>query len=103
MHQGCSAARGEGRGGEEGWTRGGGFGGLSRTKTDRQKLQRAFAQALLCPMPALRRIVDLDRPTEAQILSAARRFDVRPNVIMTILINRGYLPRETTADMLEAA
>ena len=89
--------------GDELWTRGRSFGVISRAKTDRQKYQRAFAQALLCPMVALQRIVNLNEPTVDQIGQAARYFDVRRNVIMTILINRGYLPHETAADWLEAA
>lgn len=89
--------------GDEVWTGGRGFGVVSRSRTDRQKFQRAFAQALLCPMEALRQIVDVTRPTREQIVRAATRFGVRDSVIITILRNRGYLPRETMADWLEAA
>lgn len=89
--------------GDEVWTGGQGFGVISRSRTDRQKFQRAFAQALLCPMDALRQIVDVNRPTREQVARAANRFGVRDSVIITILRNRGYLPRETMADWLEAA
>ena len=89
--------------GDEVWRRGRGLGIVSRGRSDRQKFQRAFAQTLLCPMFALRRTVDLDQPTPEQIDAAARRFGVRSSVIATILVNRGYLPRETIADWLEAA
>lgn len=89
--------------GDEVWTGGQGFGVVSRTRTDRQKFQRAFAQAFLCPMEALRDIIDVSRPTREQIVRAASRFGVRDSVIITILRNRGYLPRESMADWLEAA
>lgn len=89
--------------GDEVWTGGQGLGVVSRARTDRQKFQRAFAQTLLCPIFVLRRIVDLERPTPEQIDQAARRFGVRNSVIVTILVNRGYLPRESVSDWLEAA
>lgn len=89
--------------GDEVWTGGRGFGVISRSRTDRQKFQRAFAQALLCPMEALRDVVDVNRPTREQIVRAAIRFGVRDSVIVTILRNRGYLPRESMADWIEAA
>ena len=89
--------------GDEVWTQGNGFGVVSRTKTDRQKFQRAFAQALLCPISGLRKIIDFSRPTEEDIVEAARHYYVRPSVIMTILINRGYLPWNIMADTFEAA
>jgi hypothetical protein len=89
--------------GDQIWTNGNGFGVVSRAKTDRQKFQRAFAQELLCPMNILRDIVDVNRPTPEQIGRAARHFRVRDTVIATILVNRGYLPRDTIADWLEAA
>lgn len=89
--------------GDEVFTGGRGLGVVSRARTDRQKFQRAFAQTLLCPIFELRRIVDLERPTPEQIDQAAKRFGVRNSVIITILMNRGYLPRETVSDWLEAA
>lgn len=89
--------------GDEVWTGGRGFGVISRSRTDRQKFQRAFAQALLCPMEALRDVVDVNRPTREQIVRAASRFGVRDSVIVMILRNRAYLPRESMADWLEAA
>lgn len=85
------------------WTRGQGLGVVSRTRTDRQKYQRAFAQSLLCPMGSLRRTIDFDNPTEEQIREAAARQGVRESVITTILVNRGILPRENWADLVEAA
>jgi hypothetical protein len=79
------------------------FGVISRGKTDRQKFQRAFAQSLLCPFEDLRNYVDLADPTEDQIKAAARRYHVHANVVRTLLVNKGFLPRETLGEQLEAA
>jgi hypothetical protein len=79
------------------------FGVVSRAKTERQKFQRAFAQCLLCPFSELRKRIDLSGPTDEQIVSAARYFHVRPSVVLTLLVNKGVLPRETLAERLEAA
>jgi hypothetical protein len=89
--------------GDQIWTGGKGFGVVSRAKTDRQKFQRSFAQMFLCPMAALRTIIDVNQPTSEQISKAAKHFQVQKTVITTILVNRGYLPRETMEDVLEAA
>jgi hypothetical protein len=89
--------------GDEVWARRERFGVVSRARTERQKFQRAFAQSLLCPFGDLRQHIDLAGPTEAQILDAARLFDVRPSVVETLLVNKGVLPRETLEDRLEAA
>jgi hypothetical protein len=79
------------------------FGISSRAKTDRQKFQRAFAQSLLCPFEDLRQHIDLSGPTDGQIEAAARRYHVHPMVVRTLLVNKGFLPRSTLAEMLEAA
>jgi hypothetical protein len=89
--------------GDDIWSRGHGVGIVAKSKTDRQKFQRAFAQSLFCPMGPLSEIVNLARPTEVQMDRAGRRFGVRPSVVKAMLTNRGYLPRETLADQLEAA
>jgi hypothetical protein len=79
------------------------LGVISHGKTDRQKFQRAFAQSLLCPFEDLRNYVNLSGPTDDQIERAARRFHVHRNVVRTLLVNKGFLPRETLAEKLEAA
>jgi hypothetical protein len=89
--------------GDEIWAKQERFGVVSRSKTERQKFQRAFAQSLLCPFADLRRHIDLSDPTEAQIADSARSFDVRPAVVQTLLVNKGVLPRETLDQRLEAA
>ena len=79
------------------------FGVVSRARTDRQKFQRAFAQALLCPLEALREVVDVNQPTIEDIDRAARRFLIDRSAVIAVLRNHGYLPHETVADLLEAA
>jgi Zn-dependent peptidase ImmA (M78 family) len=78
------------------------FGIVSHAKTDRQKFQRAFAQSLLCPFEDLRYRVDLSGPQDDQIEAAARYYHVHRNVVRTLLVNKGFLPRETLAEQLEA-
>jgi len=50
------------------------FGIVSRTKTERQKFQRAFAQSLLCPFSDIRHQIDLTGPTEEQMVKARETF-----------------------------
>ncbi len=85
------------------WLRDAHFGPITRAKTDRQKFQRAFAQSLLCPFSDLAQTMDLDNPTEQEIDQAAKRYHVNRSVVRTLLVNKGYLPRETLEDKLEAA
>lgn len=79
------------------------FGVVSRARTDRQKFQRAFAQSLLCPLEELRAVVDVNRPSDADIDRAARRFQIDRSAVIAVLRNHGYLPHETIAERLEAA
>ena len=85
------------------WSKDVKFGVISRGKTDRQKFQRAFAQSLLCPFADLRNEIDLNGPTDEQIEGAARRYHVHRAVVRTLLVNKGFLPRETLGEQLEAA
>lgn len=85
------------------WMKGEALGVISRAKTERQKFQRAFAQALLCPFSEVRHYIDLEDPTSAQMNRAARDLGVHVSAIKTLLVNRNVLPRETLLDRLEAA
>ncbi len=78
------------------------LGVISRAKTDRQRFQRAFAQSFLVPVKALLNEIDYDEP-ERTIPRVARTYEVHPNVLKTMLVNKNVLPRETIADRLEAA
>lgn len=84
------------------WTRGG-FGIISKAKTDRQKFQRAFAQHLLVPWEDLRARIALDERLEPQLELAAKRYHVHPNVIRRALILERLWPEQTVEERLEAA
>lgn len=84
------------------WTKGSKFGIVSRSRTDRQKFQRAFAQSLLCPFADLQEKVDINAPSAEQISSAAREFRVHENVVRNLLVYKGILPFETLDERIEA-
>jgi hypothetical protein len=85
------------------WQKDAGFGVISRSKTDRQKFQRAFANSLLCPFDDLQRVLDVNDPTPEAMQAAARRFGVRQSVVRNQLVYKGYLPFENTNEEAEAA
>ncbi len=85
------------------WQKGAVFGVISRSKTDRQKFQRAFAHGLLCPFNDLQRMLDVNDPTHEAMQAAARRFGVHPSVVRNQLVYKGYLPFENTNEEAEAA
>lgn len=76
---------------------------MSRASTDRQKFQRAFAQSLLCPIDDLLNHVDPDSPTEKQIQRAAGYYHVSKKVVRTVLVNKGFIPREYLEARFETA
>jgi hypothetical protein len=65
---------------------------VTRARTARQKLQRAFAAELLCPFEELRAMLP-SRPDDDDMEHAARHFDVSPLLVRTTLVNKGLLPR----------
>ena len=79
------------------------FGIVSRSKSDRQKFQRAFAHSLLCPFEDIQRVIDVNDPTPEAMGIAARRFGVHPSVVRNQLVYKGYLPFENTNEEAEAA
>jgi hypothetical protein len=85
------------------WQKDAGFGVISRSKTDRQKFQRAFANSLLCPFDDLQRVLDVNDPTPEAMQAVARRFGVRQSVVRNQLVYKGYLPFENTNEEAEAA
>ena len=64
-----------------------------KSKTQRQKFQRAFAQELLCPYDDLISDIGSADPTDEEIEEAAHYFMVSPIMIQTILVNRGDVDR----------
>ncbi|MFA7239570.1 MAG: hypothetical protein WC091_05605 [Sulfuricellaceae bacterium] len=85
------------------WQKGADFGIVSRSKSDRQKFQRAFAQNLLCPFEHLQHVIDVNDPTPEARQKAARNFGVHPSVVRNQLVYKGYLPFENVNDEAEAA
>ncbi len=85
------------------WQKDACFGITSRAKTDRQKFQRAFAHALLCPFDDLQRVLDVNDPSPEAMKAAARKFGVHPSVVRYQLVYKGYLPFENTNEESEAA
>ena len=70
----------------------------TKSKTYRQKFQRAFAQELLCPFEELKNHLGPTEPTAEEIEEAAHYFIVSPAMIQSILVNRGLVRRERFFD-----
>jgi hypothetical protein len=85
------------------WQKDADFGIVSRSKSDRQKFQRAFAHSLLCPFEYLQRVIDVNDPTPDAMQVAARKFGVHPSVVRNQLVYKGYLPFENANEEAEAA
>ncbi len=71
---------------------------VTTTRTARQKFQRAFAQAFLCPAIQLFDFIDNDFSNE-KIEDAAGYFNVSPLLIESTLINKGILDRSDTVEL----
>jgi len=65
----------------------------TNAQTIRQKFQRAFAQAFLCPFDALQDKLGTDVPDDDDIADAADYFKVSPLLVRTVLVNKGMLGR----------
>lgn len=85
------------------WHKDTGFGIVSRSKSDRQKFQRAFAHNLLCPFEDLQSVIDVSDPSREMMEKAARRFGVHPSVVRNQLVYKGYLPFENSNEEAETA
>lgn len=70
---------------------------VTTTKTARQKFQRTFAQAFLCPADHLIEFIDNDFSDE-KIEDVAGYFNVSPRLVESTLINKGLLNRSDFAD-----
>ena len=66
----------------------------TRSVTDRQQFQRAFAQAFLCPADAVRERLGRGVPSDEEISDAAEHFGVSPLTIRNVLVNKGIVERE---------
>ena len=66
----------------------------TKTQTARQKFQRAFAQAFLCPFDALQDKLGTKTPDDDDIADAAEYFQVSPLLVRNVLVNKGVLERD---------
>ena len=65
--------------------------------TYRQKMQRAFAAELLCPVQSLVGFLEEDFSEDARE-EAAERFGVSPLAVTWVLVNHDYLDRAEAGD-----
>ncbi len=71
----------------------------TRAATYRQKMQRAFAAELLCPVASLVEFLNDDFSDEARE-EAAGRFDVSSFAVTAVLVNNGKLDRDEIRPMI---
>lgn len=89
--------------GDRVWQKNSNFGVVSRSKSDRQKFQRAFATNLLCPINDLQQALDVNSPTQEAMEKVASKFKVHPSVVRNQLVYKGYLPFDNMSEKVEAA
>lgn len=75
------------------WSECSALGVLSTVGSVRQKFQRAFAAALLCPVEGLMEFLDTDAPTDEDISEAARQFHVNEKTVRSVLVNKQIIQR----------
>ena len=64
---------------------------MTDAATDRQKFQRAFGQAFLCPIDGLRDHLGSRNPDDDWIEDMVRHFNVSSWLVRAALINHGVL------------
>jgi len=89
------------------WTNGSSLGPISNVATARQKFQRAFAAALLCPIKGLIKRLGTSNPTDSDISEAAHHFHVNEKTVRTVLVNKQMMERrrlgQPLSDPLDAS
>lgn len=85
------------------WSNDDALGPLSAAKSERQKFQRAFAQALLCPFSDLQTYIDTEEPGEDDIHAAARHFHVSERLIQATLYNNHVIDQASFEQMVDAS
>lgn len=84
------------------WSGGERLGPLTKTKSERQKFQRAFAQSLLCPFEALVNFIGDDR-SDGALAAAARHFSVSERMVRSVLVNKRQVDRERLVNFEQSA
>ena len=67
---------------------------VTNAQTALQKMERAFAQELLCPWEALNGFTDAHGVDDEGVWEAAEHFDVSEMVILTTLVNKKKISRD---------
>jgi CBS domain-containing protein len=75
------------------WSEGSALGVVSTLGSARQKFQRAFAAALLCPEQGLVEFLDSADPSDGDITEAARHFHVSERTVRSVLVNKHIIDR----------
>jgi hypothetical protein len=78
-------------------------GPLARSKTARQKFQRAFAQSVLCPFEELIAYIGTSDPSNDDVQAAARHFDVSERLVQSTLVNKHAIDRERYEELIDEA
>ena len=76
------------------WSNNSELGPISGLSSSRQKFQRAFAAALLCPEEGLREYLGSEDPEDTDIAAAARHFHVNEKTVRTVLVNKHLMERQ---------
>jgi len=76
------------------WSDNSELGPISGLSSSRQKFQRAFAAALLCPEEGLREYLGSEDPEDTDIAAAARHFHVNEKTVRTVLVNKRLMERQ---------
>ncbi|TWB10752.1 hypothetical protein FBZ89_13221 [Nitrospirillum amazonense] len=69
------------------------LGAISTLGSARQKFQRAFAAALLCPTQGLLEFLDSTNPSDEDIAEAAHHFHVSEKTVRSVLVNKHIIER----------
>lgn len=72
---------------------------VTEVKTMRQAFQRAFAQEFLCPYGDLNEFLGKEKPTDEMIDNAASHFGVSSRAIVTTLVNKNRLDRNSLDEL----
>jgi Zn-dependent peptidase ImmA (M78 family) len=67
---------------------------ITETETARQKIQRSFAQELLCPAQGLREFRGSSYPDEELVAEAAEHYEVSDWTVISALVNKGLCSRD---------